>query len=286
MKVSYLILNYNSRFETTRLIKEISRFDRSNTIIVVDNFSDEIIIEEDLKAINENVHLLRAESNLGYARGNNLGLEYIYNEIDSKYVLVCNPDIFFTKDNVNKMIENIRKKEDVALSGLLMTDQYGNAQVSAWKLPTLLQDFVMSSAVLKKIIPMSNVYKNNENIVDVIQGAFFLADMDKFKSVNFFDDRTFLYGEERLVGLKLKNSSLKIFYDNSSSFIHEIGSSINKSYPNRYDKFKLLYESRLIYHSEINSSRLYFSCFKALMFAIGVEKRVIDFMLEFKAKFS
>ena len=67
----------------------------------------------------ERVFLLRETENLGYARGNNRGVEFLlrrFPEIDS--FLITNDDIQFISSNVvDKLIEKISSFSDVAVIG-------------------------------------------------------------------------------------------------------------------------------------------------------------------------
>ena len=80
MDVVFVILNYNSIYDTEEAIEYISaNVDTDNYgVVIVDNASPNGDGEE-LKQYysdNTNVVVIQSEENLGFARGNNLGFAY------------------------------------------------------------------------------------------------------------------------------------------------------------------------------------------------------------------
>ncbi|MDW2056804.1 glycosyltransferase family 2 protein [Vibrio sp. 506] len=283
---SYLILNYNSYNDVVVLVNRIIEFDNLSPIVVVDNKSTEGFNSQYLESLSDNVHTIQSSENKGYACGNNLGLKFISKKFNPDYVFICNPDVVIEKCHVERMIENIRLDKEYAISSLQMKNEDGMLQVSAWKLPTLWDDIVISSAILNRLFSNPLIYTKDESIVDVVQGAFFVADFEAFQEVGFFDERTFLYGEERLLAYKMKQLGKKSYFDSTLSFIHQVGGSINKTYSNKYKKFRLVVDGRRIYHKHYigNQSNLY--VFELAMKLISLEKIIIDGLIWLKNKYA
>src|SRR3989344_650392 len=90
MKLSILILNYNSKGLLKQAVRSIDATELSlhYEIIIVDNASQDgsvDMIEHDLP----HVRLIKSPHNLGYGGGNNLGIRHARGE----YILVINPDV-------------------------------------------------------------------------------------------------------------------------------------------------------------------------------------------------
>jgi GT2 family glycosyltransferase len=64
--------------------------------------------------------------------------------------------------------------------------------------------------------------------------------------VGNFDETTFLYYEENILGIKLKNIDKKTFIDNEVSVTHDLSVSVDKSF-NSINKYKMLKESQKYY---------------------------------------
>ena len=75
-----LILNFNSFKYTALLLNQISRFEKSFHVVIVDNCStnnDEIVLLNKLVSQYSFAQLIVAKQNRGYAAGNNLSLIHI-----------------------------------------------------------------------------------------------------------------------------------------------------------------------------------------------------------------
>ena len=64
-----------------------------------------------------------------------------------------------------------------------------------------------------------------------------------FKKVGMFDENTFLYYEELILGKKLANKSLNIYVDTNYSIRHNLSISVDKSL-NSINKYKILKKSQ------------------------------------------
>lgn len=277
--LAYLILNYNSSENTVSLIESIRSFDSSNHIVVVDNDSKDSSVVR-LSGINEhlNFKLLISEINGGYAKGNNLGLQYINDNLRVDYVFICNPDISFEAKSVEVLSNLLMENPLCSIAGLQMKDENDNLLTSAWKLPSIWHDLIISSALLRRLFGNPLLYKSTDELqyVEVIQGAFFIARVSSFQEIGFFDPRTFLYAEERIVGFKLKALGKRLLFDPNHSFIHTVGASINEKFPTNWSKYKLIFKSRIVYHRIANKSGLNWRLYGMFGSLIYIEKWILD----------
>lgn len=85
--IGIVVLNYLNWWDTVDLVESIkSQSFKDFEIIIVDNDSANDSVEQLTKRYeNEsNIHLLVSKSNQGYARGNNIGIEYAINSLKVK----------------------------------------------------------------------------------------------------------------------------------------------------------------------------------------------------------
>ncbi|HLX12583.1 MAG TPA: glycosyltransferase family 2 protein, partial [Bacteroidota bacterium] len=92
-KVTVLILSYNGKYLledslTSYLANDYENFE----VVVIDNGSSDGTMEY-VKSAFPSVKTIRAEKNLGYSGGFNLGLKYAFEEVHSPYVLISNNDL-------------------------------------------------------------------------------------------------------------------------------------------------------------------------------------------------
>lgn len=97
IKVLFLILNYKSYLDTIRVTDELLEAKRRDSkIIIVDNASPNESFQKISEAFSENdlVDVIQSRENGGYAKGNNYGLRYAKNMLQSMFVLLIMMFIF------------------------------------------------------------------------------------------------------------------------------------------------------------------------------------------------
>jgi GT2 family glycosyltransferase len=89
MDLSFVIVNYNTLELTSNCIQSIIDKTTGLTyeIIVVDNASPDMDPDE-LSKRHPSIHLVKSNANIGFAKGNNLGVE----KANGKYILLLNSD--------------------------------------------------------------------------------------------------------------------------------------------------------------------------------------------------
>ena len=70
-----------------------------------------------------------------------------------------------------------------------------------------------------------------------------------------FDEETFLFYEEDILAIKLKEKGYKTISLNTEHFIHYESQSIGKAF-SYYKKLKRLYNSKIYYHTKYNNMKL------------------------------
>ena len=74
---------------------------------------------------------------------------------------------------------------------------------------------------------------------------------NKFKDIDFFDENTFLYYEENILGKKLKDKGEITGVDTNLEVIHDLSVSVDKSL-NSLKKYKILKASQFYYEKKYN----------------------------------
>ncbi len=273
-----IILNYNSVSETRELINHIRSIKLNLRIVVVDNFYShkEVANVRALKTEFSRIDIVLCLDNGGYAAGNNSGIHYAIKNYNPEMVLICNPDIIFSKEALLDLYENFKNDKYAGVAGLEMRDMHGKILTSAWKLPNFFDELFLSLIFIYRLFGNRCEYKRlNKGIhkVEVVQGAMFMAKTKILEQVRFLDERTFLYGEERILGAKFKKNGYYALYINSSSFIHKVSYSINKSY-NLVKKYKELVKSKKIYFKYYKSYSSYVA-YRTIAFLGTIEKYII-----------
>jgi GT2 family glycosyltransferase len=277
ISVGIVILNYNNFTDTINCIKSIYLHCQNENIIltIVDNGSsnDSIIRIESFFKENKyayhsinNVHdfddltykivIIKNIENLGYAKGNNVGIRFLINQ-KAEYILILNNDIILTGNIINPLVNCLKTHPDLGLvSPLLMRDEITIDYNCCRKSPTIGMIICESTSFLKlpgikRVINKKYLLKIQPNIInntivfcDIISGSCIMASTVTWEKINGFDSKTFLYYEENILFEKLKNVSLKSAVLITINAIH-LGAKATKEVKNtkilRIDMNSLVY---------------------------------------------
>lgn len=252
MKNGIVILNYNDSENTMLMLEEIKKYKILDSIIIVDNKSTDDSVTKLKPLENKKIKLVEAKENKGYASGNNVGIKYLIENFDVDNIIISNPDILVREKDIETLVRDLEKKE-VAVIAPIIKEPTNISR--GWKLPTFISEILSNIPYFhfleNKVLsyPEEN-YQKNLTEVDVVKGCFFIIKKEIFEKINFFDENTFLYYEEAIIGKKLKDLGYKTYVDNRVTIIHALSQSVDKSVK-RMNKFKILKRSQYYYDKYI-----------------------------------
>ncbi len=250
MKIGVVILNYNSYQDTIELVSNMEFQTLANylEIIVIDNHSPNNSFDQlkPLERMFPNVTVLQTGENLGYAKGNNFGLNYLDKHIKPKYVAILNNDIVLSNDCFKKLIDKYNVLKNPAIIAPKQLD-INNKEIQPYSLNSFMDDF-FNMFIIFKIFHKRNAMKYTDNTkkramkVPMIPGSFMFASFKTFKEMGFFYPNTFLFVEERFLAVKAKQLNLNNYILLDETYVHEHSKTINANH-SQVSKYKLLYES-------------------------------------------
>ncbi len=245
-KVGMVILNYNDYETTKKYIDKIQKFKVLNNIVIVDNKSSDGSFEKLSKLQNNKIKVIETEKNKGYAYGNNVGINYLNEHSVVDYIIISNPDIIVEEKDIEKLKKDLDTNDDIALVAPVVKQL--NEEIKGWRLPTIKDEILQNINYYQRIAKKNLNYKeekynNTLTKVDVVSGCFFMIRKDIMNMIGNFDEATFLYYEENILAVKLKNIEKKTYIDNSTKIVHDLSVSVDKSF-NSINKYKMLKESQ------------------------------------------
>ena len=86
-----------------KIYKCLDSIDKDLKILVVDNAND-LNFKNKIEKKYQNIKFILSGENLGYAKGNNLGLS----KVKSKYALILNPDVVVDKETIKNFFNLIK----------------------------------------------------------------------------------------------------------------------------------------------------------------------------------
>jgi GT2 family glycosyltransferase/glycosyltransferase involved in cell wall biosynthesis len=128
LKVSVIVLTYNNLDYTRLCLESLYRCSAYENweLIVVDNASSDGTVDylKDFASSQQNVRLILNEHNVGFARGNNLGIAAASGEI----IILLNNDVIVTQGWMKKMVAYLARPE-VGLVGPVTNGAWNEARV-------------------------------------------------------------------------------------------------------------------------------------------------------------
>ncbi len=235
MDLSIIIVNYNVREFLDNALVSISKAARDlrHEIFVVDNASDDGSVEL-VRSKFPTVKLIVNDSNLGFARANNIALQ----KAKGKYLLLINPDTIVQENTFRVMVDFFEKNPDVGMAGCKILNPNGTLQSACRRsFPTPLIAFTKIVG-LSALFPNSRIfsrynltYLNPEETyeVDAISGSFMMLRRQVLETVGGLDEEFFMYGEDLDWCYRVQKAGWKVFYVHSTQIIHYKGESTKRS---------------------------------------------------------
>lgn len=255
--ISFVILNYKTFGEAIACAESIlsTQTYPHIQIVIVDNGSKNGSVEQ-LKqhfAEETRVHIVASEENLGFAKGNNIGIAYAREHFNPDFVVAANSDIIFEQpDYCEKLIE-IYGRRPYAILGADIIDasrtQHFNpvarervytipymrkqamvSDVKAWmfrlikffrlkKLAEGRQTQTTREVDGKSVAADSRIEEEMEGVL--LHGCCMVFSKDFFVEFDGFWQDTFLYAEEEIIYYLAMKKGMRILYAPSVTCMHK-----------------------------------------------------------------
>jgi len=187
--ITFVIVSFRSSHIIEKCIKSINP---KIKIIVVEN-SNNIQVKDYLENKFLNVRVIITKKNLGYGKGNNLGIS----KVDTQYAFILNPDTILEENSLEKFyMAQIFLKDDFTILAPNLFNNYGY--------------FLNSNKNINKEILE----------VDYVKGFAMLINLKKIHPKDLFDENFFLFLEEIDLCKRIKQSGGKIFVIQNSKIRH------------------------------------------------------------------
>lgn len=286
-----LILNYVDYETTQELVDRIKNYKNIEHICIVDNASPNESFAKLQKNNSEKVFVIQAPENGGYGYGNNCGIRFLFENVKSKHILLCNPDVIFENEIVEQLETFLTDNTSYAIAAPFMLDKNGNKQKNtAFKIGNLfnyIMSFGMLYSKLFKPGEYTSITENNSKFIDVdaVAGSLFMFDAKKIVEKAMFDEKVFLYCEERMLGMKCQNAGYKIALLPQSTFIHNHSVSISKTLGTEVKKRKVMNKSAMYVIREYYKANNLEILFANLMMTISIlEMKILEILKEKRRK--
>jgi GT2 family glycosyltransferase len=229
MELSIIIINYNTFALTHKCIETVYRFTKNIDfeIILVDNAStecDAVIFKHDFP----NITLIKSAQNVGFAKGNNLGIQ----QAKGEYILLLNSDIELIENSIYSCVEFLRNNPKIGVVSPMLIYPDGRIQNLANRFPSIKYELVELFRLHKFLLPkdyLLGYYFDHKECkkADWVWGAFFLT---KHEVIQRFPeqklpDKYFMYFEDVAWCYEIQNKGYAIQYIATTKAIHHLSAS-------------------------------------------------------------
>lgn len=224
-KVSIISVNYKQPQITCELLESLDRISYPNyEVIVVDNGSGDNSVEI-ISSAYPDVMLIPSEKNLGFAGGNNLGMQYATGD----YFLLINNDTEVVPDILESMISTFQS--DVFVG------------VVSPKIVYKIPENIIQFAGAKSINPYTGRGRKIGNgqidggqydyvkSTELAHGAALMISREVVEKIGGMPELYFLYYEEHDWCESVKKKGFKILFNGKTKVIHKESASVGKQNP-------------------------------------------------------
>lgn len=203
-RVYAIVVVFNGSNYLDKLIKSLRDSSTKIKVIFVDNNSSDrsiSIIEDNL---NENIILIKEQSNHGFSKGNNIGIQKALEE-KADFIFLINQDAYIDENTVQELINSFELNGPNNLYSPVHYDYTGEKLDSSFNI-------------------LTEIYKADLDKIDVeygfIPAAAWFIPTAIIEEVGLLNDYFFLYGEDNEYVNRLKYFKRKLIVRTSSNIYH------------------------------------------------------------------
>lgn len=245
--LTFIIVTWNNNNTIIECLDSIYKFCNNFNVIVVDNKSSDNTVELINKKEYLNCKVLVLNENVGFAEGNNIGLE----NVNTPYICYLNPDTILLEDIVKPSIEILESKSEIGLVGCKLLNVDKTLQASTFNFITEKQVYFESFRIGKflpnfiseKFFPNDSKSKKSK-IVDWVIGAEMILSTEDARKINGFSTEYYMYAEDMDLCKKVERIlNKKTYYLATTSLIHIGGASEIKNV--NYNKLEIIISNKI-----------------------------------------
>ncbi len=212
LKTTVLIVTYNGEEYIEKCLSSVIKSEPVSEIMVVDNNSSDNTVSIIRKSF-PGVHLIISDTNVGFGKGNNIGLRRVI-ESNSDYVFLLNQDAWVEPDTISELVKQARLNKEYGILSPVHLDETGyhlgsyfSKMVSDDGCPGFINDLYFNR--------LKELYE-----IEFIHASGWLLRKSMFKKVGIFDPIFPHYGEDKDFAHRVNYFKFKIGICTNSKFYH------------------------------------------------------------------
>jgi len=225
MDLSIIIINYKTKEITADCLETIKKSQDNLTkeVIVIDNGSEDGSVEY-LKQKFSQYQVLSSGGNLGFAQGNNFGV----NKATGEYIWLLNSDTLIKSNTISTLMECV-KSHNSQLASCQLLNPDGSIQPQGGYLPDLwrlalwmlfIDDLPLIKSLIKPYHQNLKSFFQTDQHPSWLAGTALLIKRDLYQKLNGLDKNIFMYGEDVEFCLRAKKQGIRIDYFSQPQLTH------------------------------------------------------------------
>lgn len=273
-KIAIIVLNWKQPKLTVETITSLLKINHQSftyEIVLVDNGSpdDSLKIFTKKYQNNKSIKIINTKANLGYAGGNNFGINYALNN-DFDFIMLLNNDVLVDPDFLEELLKESNQYDILgpkiyfAPGYEFHKNRYQKKDLGKviWSIGGQIDwNNVYGSNISIDKVDRGQFDKINDN-VDFISGCCLMASRGVFKTVGLLDKNYFMYFEDVDFCQRAKKSNLKLACI-PKSFIWHVNSGSTKGPGDLQNYF--ITRNRIYFAYKYASLRTKFAIFRESM---------------------
>lgn len=217
-EVTVVILNWNGLEDTLECLESLRKITYPNyKVVVIDNGSkgnDAQILEE---KFGNFIHLIRNEINIGFAGGNNIGIQWALNR-DTNHVLLLNNDTVVDPRFLKELVRAAESDQRIGIVGPKIYYYYWPNRIysAGGKI-----NFWTGKAPTTGARQIDDGTFDSTKEVDYTSGCALLIKEETIRKIGFLNDMYFAYYEETEWCVKARRQGYKVVYVPKAKIWHK-----------------------------------------------------------------
>ncbi|MEP7287437.1 MAG: glycosyltransferase family 2 protein [Chloroflexota bacterium] len=225
--LSIIIVSWNVRDLLIVCLDSVLTTTLNIEVIVVDSASSDATPAM-LRVRYPQVKVLPQTDNIGFTRGNNLGLAVA----QGRYLLLLNPDTEIVGDALAQMVSYLDQHTEVGIVGPHTLNTDGSTQSTRRRFPGLLTA-IFESTWLQPYAPRSvldrfyvrDVADSATADVDWVQGSALMARREVYAQIGALDEQYMMFSEEMDWCKRARTAGWRVVYLGVATIVHHGGKS-------------------------------------------------------------
>ena len=225
IEVSIITINYNGLEDTCALIETIP-FNENMEVIVVDNASKNQEADK-IAQRYPHVKVIKSERNLGFAGGNNLGIQ----TAQGKYLFLINNDTVFKVFNIQALIDRMESSTNIGIVCPKIRFAWDKSPIQFAGYSKLSTITVRNYAI--GFNEEDHGQYNTAHTTPYAHGAAMFIRRDAIDKVGLMPECYFLYYEELDWSMMFTRAGYQIWYEPKCTIYHKESQATGQNSPLR-----------------------------------------------------